>query len=268
MARLRRPDGIELHVEQRGEGPPIVLAPYWNGHPDVYAALFSDLERDHRVVLWDARGTGESTRAGPYDMATDCDDLEAILEHVGGPATVLGVGNSANVAVHVAARRADLVGAVVVFGAGPFARTDFAGSDAMVASDSVVAAFLEMLQRDYRGALRTVLASTNSQMSEDELRDRIAVQTSYCPQEAASRRVQAWTDDDPTGSAAAIGARLWIFSAREVAGPWLPPHEDRRRVMAELTPDARVEEVEEESGPISRPDVVAGAIRRVTSEPL
>src|SRR3989442_1570415 len=57
MPRLQRPDGVELHWEQRGQGPLLVLAPYWSGHPGVYEALLSDLARDHRVVTWDARAT-------------------------------------------------------------------------------------------------------------------------------------------------------------------------------------------------------------------
>jgi pimeloyl-ACP methyl ester carboxylesterase len=267
MASLRRPDGIELHYEERGEGPLVMLAPYWSGHPGVYEGFLSDLERDHRVVTWDARGTGESTRAGPYDAETDCRDLEAMLEHVGNAAAVIGVGNGCNVVVEVGARRPDLVDAVLAFGAGPFARVDFEGSEAMIASDSVVAAFLEMLQRDYRGALRTMLSATNDQMSADELRERVDFQASYCPQDAAIGRVQAWLGGYPTESAAALGSRLWVFTSPAVAGDWLPPLEERRRVIHAVTPDAQLEEMPDDSGPVSRPEVVAAAIRRVT-EPL
>jgi pimeloyl-ACP methyl ester carboxylesterase len=264
MASIHRPDGVELHLEERGEGPLLMLAPYWSGHPDVFGDLLSELQRDHRIVTWDARGTGESTRTGPYDVHTDSDDLEAVLEHVGGASSVIGVANGCNVVVRAAARRSDLIGSVLAFGAGPFARMDFAGSDGMIASDSVVAAFLEMLQRDYRGALRTVLTATNPQMSEDELRDRIDFQTSYCPQEAATARVQAWADDDPTESAAALRDRLWIISAPSIAGPWLPPLADRLRIIQTVMPEAHVETVSEDVGPVSRPDVVAAAVRRVT----
>jgi pimeloyl-ACP methyl ester carboxylesterase len=264
MTSLRRPDGTDLHYDDRGEGPLVMLAPYWSGHPGVYAGLLSDLERDHRVVAWDARGTGESTRNGPYDIGTDCDDLEAILDAVGQAAAVIGVGNGCNMVVQVAARRPDLISAVLAFGAGPFARMDFADSEAMVASESVVAAFLEMLQRDYRGALRTMLTATNTQMSEEELRDRVEFQSSYCTQEAAITRVREWAEDDPTLAAAAIGDRLWIFSAPGVAGPWLPPLEERRRIIQRLMPDANLYDIDEEMGPVSRPDVIAAAIRRVT----
>ncbi len=137
------------------------------GHPGVYEVLLSDLARDHRVVTWDARGTGESTRAGPYDMQTDCSDLEAILEAAGGGAVVISTADGANRGVRVAVGRPDLVAAVVALGTAPFARMHFEGSEGMIASDTVVGAFIKMLERDYRGALRTLLAATNAQMSED-----------------------------------------------------------------------------------------------------
>lgn len=265
MPRLQRPDGAELSYETEGEGPLLMLAPYWSGHPEVFAALLTDLARDHQVVTWDARGTGASTRGGPYEMATDSDDLEAMLEHHGGAAAVIAVANGCNVLAHVAARRPDLVDAALAFGAGPFARADFTSSEAMIGSDSVVEAFLEMLQRDYRGALRTVLAATNPQMSEEELRDRIDLQVSYCPQEAAMDRVRAWAEDDPTESASALGDRLWIVSAPAVAGPWLPSLEERREIIDRTMPHAHIETTDEDAGPVSRPGIVANLVRRAVA---
>jgi pimeloyl-ACP methyl ester carboxylesterase len=264
VASVERPGRIQLHFEERGEGPLVVLVPYWSGHPGVYEGFLSHLEADHRVVTWDARGTGDSARTGPYDIATDKDDLEALLDRVGPAAATIGVGNSCNIAVHVGARRPDLVGAVLAFGAGPFAQRDFEGSEAMIASESVIAAFLEMLQRDYRGALRTLLTATNPEMSEEELRERVSFQVSYCPQEAAIARVRAWAADDPTEAAARLGDRLWIFSSEAVAGTWLPPLAERRRIMTRVMPDAHFQEIADDAGPVSRPDVTAAAIRRIT----
>jgi pimeloyl-ACP methyl ester carboxylesterase len=266
MPRLERPDGVELHWEERGEGPLVLMAPYWSGHPDVYAALLADLAADHRIVTLHARGTGESTRSGPYDMETDCADLEAIIEAAGGGAVVLSVADGLNRAVRVAARRPDLVAAVVAFGTGPFARMHFAGSEGMLGSDAVVNAFIGMVERDYRGALRTLLTSTNEQMSEDELRERVAYQLSYCPQEAAAGRVDAWAEDDPTAAARETADRLWILTAPDVAGPWLPPPDQRKRLIETLTPRAHVEETASGQGPISRPDLAAAAIRRITAQ--
>jgi pimeloyl-ACP methyl ester carboxylesterase len=265
MARLERPGGVELHWEERGEGPLIVLAPWWSGHPGVYEGLLSDLARDHRVVTWDARGTGESTRAGPYDMETDCSDLEAILVAAGGGAVVISTADGANRGVRVAASREDLVVAVVALGTAPFARMHFEGSEGMIASDAVVGAFIEMVERDYRGALRTLLAATNSQMSEAELRERVGFQVSYCPQEPAAARVRAWAQDDPTAAAREAGERLWILAAPDVAGPWLPPAHERRRLTEALTPKAHIMEGEAGTGPISQPGLTATVIRQISA---
>lgn len=267
MPLLSRLDGVELHGEERGQGPLVVLAPYWSGHPGVYQDLLSDLVGDHRVLTWDARGTGESTHSGPYDMETDCGDFEALLDEVGKAAVIVSVADGSNRAVRIGASRPDLVSGVVALGAGPFARTYFERSEGMVGSDAVVNAFLEMLERDYRGALRTLLSATNPQMSEDELRDRVSFQISYCPQEAAVGRVRAWAEDDPTAAARETGERLWIFSAPDVAGPWLPPPDERRRLIQTFMPEAHLEEVERDQGPVSRPDLAATGIRRIT-EPL
>lgn len=265
MPSIERPGGVELRFRVRGDGPAVMLAPYWSGQPRVYEGFLSDLSRDHRVVTWDARGTGESTREGPYDMDTDSGDLEAMLEHSGAATIVIGVANGCNAATHVAARRPDLIGTVLAFGAGPFWLGDFAKSEAMLGSEGVVTAFLEMLERDYRGALHTVFSSTNAQMSEDELRERISSQISYCPQDAAVARVRAWAADDPRDAAATLGARLRVLSSDGVAGAWLPPLAERREIMARVMPEAQVEEIADEDGPISRPELVAARIRELVA---
>ena len=65
MPRLARPDGVEIHWEERGEGPLVVLATQFFGFPEVFEDLLADLAGDHRVVTYHLRGTGESTRRVP-----------------------------------------------------------------------------------------------------------------------------------------------------------------------------------------------------------
>ena len=49
----------------------MLLVPYWSGQPGVFEGFLSNPSRDHRIVTWDARGTGDSTHEGPYDVETD-----------------------------------------------------------------------------------------------------------------------------------------------------------------------------------------------------
>ena len=262
MPMLERHDGARIHYELRGEGPLVALASYWSWNPSVFADLFAELERDHRVLTYDMRGTGESSRRGPYEMQTDIADLEALLEEVGGPAGLLAVSDSANRGVRLAASRPDLVGALVCLGTAPFPRDVFADQEGFLGSDSVVEAFLEMLSRDYRGALRTLLAATNAQMDDAELQERVATQYRYCPQAAALPRVREWAFDDTREATRQVGERLFIVTSPEgVAGPWLPDVEQLRKLTAELAPEAQ--RIEFAEGAVSRPAEAAEIIRRI-----
>ncbi|MEK6277111.1 MAG: alpha/beta hydrolase [Actinomycetota bacterium] len=241
----------------------MVLATYWTWSPGVYGPLLDDLASDHRVVTYHLRGTGESSRQGPYDTETDSGDLEAVLEEAGGSAVLFSTADGANRAARVGAARPDLVAAVVTVGTAPIARAQFAHHEGMLGSDSVVGAFFETFERNYRTGLRTLIEATNPQMSEDELRERVDVQAEFSPQESAVARLREWAADDPHEAARALGDRLWIFTASGVAGPWLPPKEELDRMTKETLPDAHVAELE--PGPVSRPDLVAEKMRRITA---
>jgi pimeloyl-ACP methyl ester carboxylesterase len=263
MPELSRPDGAQIHFEVSGEdGPAVVLASYWSWNPSVYEELLSDLASDHRVLTYHLRGTGDSSRNGPYEMEADIGDLEAVAEAVGGPVVMIATADSSNRSVKLAAGRPELVTAVITFGTAPIARKAFEGQEGMLASDTVVDAFVEMLRRSYRGGMRTLMEATNPQMSDDELRDRVAHQVEFCPQEAAVGRLGAWMQDDPAHESRALGDRLWIFAAAGVAGPWMPPPEELARLTRETLPDANVVQID--PGPISAPHETAEAIRRVS----
>jgi pimeloyl-ACP methyl ester carboxylesterase len=266
VPELSRPDGTQIHFEVRGDdGPAVVLASYWSWSRGVYEELHSDLAADHRVVTYHLRGTGESSRNGPYDIETDIGDLEAVAEEAGAPVVLTATADSSNRSVKLAARRPDLVEAVVSYGTAPIARTAFEGKEGMLSSDTVVQAFLEVLERNYRGGMRNLMEDTNPQMSEDELRERVDMQVEFTPAEAAVGRLLAWIEDDPRRESRALGTRLWIFSAAGVAGPWLPPAEQLARITREELPRANVFEFEADSGPISQPHDTAEAIRRITA---
>jgi pimeloyl-ACP methyl ester carboxylesterase len=219
---------------------------------------------DHRVARYDDRGTGASDHTGPYDMETGADDLEALIEEAGGPAVVITLADAVHRAARVAARRTDLVDALVVLGGSPAGRGRLQGTDAMVASDSVLDAFLSMGETDYRGAIRTVVTAANPQMSEDEIRERVRIQVEYQPREAVVARWRAWAADDATDAGRECGERLWLLYSDSMSGGWFPSGDESRNLAERLFPEAHVEEVDD--GMVSRPDLLAGIVRRITSK--
>jgi pimeloyl-ACP methyl ester carboxylesterase len=263
MPRLTRDDGVEIHWEEQGTGPLIVIAMYWSGHPSVFEPLIDELAHDHRIVAYDARGTGQSTRAGPHDMTTGATDLAALVHEVGGPAVVVTMTDGSNRAIRAATEDPDLISAVVATGTPPLGRYGLGEGDALIASDSVIEAFLQMLGRDYRGAQRTLMTTTNPDMTEGQIRERVNLQVAYCPQETAVERVCAWRDDDPLAIARQLGDRLWILSSPEMAGAWLLAGPKLDALIRELLPEAHL--VQLEDGLISRPDLTAEIVRRITA---
>jgi pimeloyl-ACP methyl ester carboxylesterase len=115
--RLRTDDGIALHVQELGEGPPVVLLHgllvgnmttwYWTAAPE--------LAKSHRVILFDLRGHGLSERARTgYDVARMSRDLESVIGLESGPVALVGHSFGALVALSFALRRPESVSKVVV----------------------------------------------------------------------------------------------------------------------------------------------------------
>ena len=100
--------------------------------------------------------------------------------------------------------------------------------------------------------------AANPQLDEEGLRERVATATSYATQESTLGRLRAWIDDDARESARAIGERLWILYY--AGNAWFPA--ELRQTVSREAPEAHLEPVE--NGAVSRPDITAGYIRRLT----
>lgn len=265
MPRALASDGVQLHWEERGSGPPVVLVAYWSLAPSVWKPITAELERDHRVITYDDRGTGRSERVGPYDQDRCALDLEAVIEAAGaGPAVAVCVMDGSNRAVRLAARRPDLISHVVGAGGAPLPRHAISGSEAMIGSNTVVAAFMQQLGADYRGAVRGIMESANPQMSQDDLRARVNAQVEHVPADVAAERIRTWAEDEAAEDyARELGERLVILLSPGITGGWFPEPDVMERVLARHFPDAIVESVED--GVISRPDLTASVVRRLTA---
>jgi pimeloyl-ACP methyl ester carboxylesterase len=263
MPRLTVDDGVELHYSERGSGPLVVLVSYWSFHPSVFGPISDELAGDHRVLSYDDRGTGLSTRRGPYDLDTATADLVAVIEATGEPATLICSADGANRGVRAATARPELVEGVIAVGGAPLGRDKFTGIDVLASSEGVVEALLAQVETDYKGTLRGILAATNTQMDEAELRARIDAQVEHVPQEAAAARLRIWAHDEPLELALATSDRLWVLVSEIQTGGWFPAGRQLAEVVARELPDARLVAVSD--GMVSRPDETAAVVREITA---
>ncbi len=257
MPVLQRPAGVEIHWEERGDGPLVLLLHHCFSHPAVYEGLWDELARDHRVVTYDPRGTGQSTRRGPYDVRVDVEDLEALTGELGGDAVAVGLGDGRDRAARLAWSRPDLIYAVVGCDATPMGRS-VQDVEAPGSSPAVLETVVGLAGSNHRLAIRGVLEFTNPGLTDDELRRRLDAEVAYSSQEATHARSHWFLRKDGVETARAIRDRLWIaywesdWTPGEVAGK-----------IHELLPEARVHPIG--AGPISRPDLTAEVVRMVTA---
>jgi pimeloyl-ACP methyl ester carboxylesterase len=258
MPELERPGEVRIHWEQRGDGPLVAFAGMFNSPPSVLGGLAENLSADHRVVTFDLRGNGRSTQVGPYEVATDAEDLGAVIEAGGPPAVVVALGYGAHQAIRLAAARPDLVRAIVVSGTLPLGRGPGQASGGLSASGSVLDAFTRMYEVDQRAAMRSTVGSGNPNLSDDQIRDRIEQMVAYSPPEAGLSRLRSWIADDLSQDGAALSDRVWVLYFE--GNPWFPA--TLVDGMRAILPSAHFEAVED--GAISSPDLTAAVVRRIT----
>jgi pimeloyl-ACP methyl ester carboxylesterase len=261
VPHLKRPDGVEISWEATGEGPAVVIALPCFSVPASFRPLVAELEGDHRVVIYDPRGTGDSTRSGPYDMLTDADDLAALLEEaVGEPTVLVAMGDAVHRAIHAAAPLPDLVSAVVCPGVTPLgSQADYPSvGEGLASSTEVVGALVQLLESDYRSGMRTAVQAANPQYSEEDLRERLAATLDYASHEATLGRLRGWIEDDARAAARTLGDRLWMLYFPGNA--WFPV--ELAQTVQREAPEAHLDEVE--NGAISRPDITGECVRRIT----
>ena len=260
MTHFDLPDGTTLHWTEDGAGPLVLVAPIAYSHPETIRGLIDDLAADHRVVVPDLRGTGGSSRHGPYDVATDVGDFAAVLAETGPAAVAIGLGDGTLRCVELAATRPELARSVVLSGYAPLFRGERRETHGLAGSSEVLGALLQLVETDYRAGLRTIMETGNPGLDEAAIRERVDGVVAHCSRESAVARLRSWVELDVGESALALGNRLWIL--HHPRNPWFPAELADR--IPELLPEARLEHVED--GALSRPDLTAAVVRRITTE--
>lgn len=149
-------DGIRIHYEVEGDGPPLVLQHGFGQKASSWrlAGYVDALKPQYRLVLVDARGHGESDK--PYDptaytLSHHVGDVVAVLDALDLPAAHFwGYSMGGWVAFGMAKYAPERVGAMLIGGQHPYGRT-LPASARLDGSDpqAFLEAFLERIGVDF-----------------------------------------------------------------------------------------------------------------------
>src|SRR3954447_6320554 len=87
-------NGLDIHHEMEGEGPPIVFVHGLGATSNVWHAQRTTLSKSYRVIIYDRSGSGRSQRAREgYSIDAWTDELAGLLDYLAIPSAVV-VGHS------------------------------------------------------------------------------------------------------------------------------------------------------------------------------
>src|SRR3954470_21320658 len=87
-------NGLNIHHEIQGEGPPIVFVHGLGATSNVWHAQRTALSKNYRVIVYDRSGSGRSQPAREgYSIDAWTDELAGLLDHLAVPSAVV-VGHS------------------------------------------------------------------------------------------------------------------------------------------------------------------------------
>jgi pimeloyl-ACP methyl ester carboxylesterase len=102
-------DGTTIALERSGDGPPVVLVGGAFNDRTTVAGLAATLAPQFTAVAYDRRGRGDSSDRGSGGSDSDAvqreiEDMVALIDHLGGSASVFGHSSGANLAIEAAER--------------------------------------------------------------------------------------------------------------------------------------------------------------------
>jgi pimeloyl-ACP methyl ester carboxylesterase len=92
-----------IAFDQLGQGSPVILVLGAFNTRDTGAPLAAALSAHHTVINYDRRGRGDSGDSAPYAVEREIEDLDALVQHAGGSAALLGFSSGAALALAAAA---------------------------------------------------------------------------------------------------------------------------------------------------------------------
>jgi pimeloyl-ACP methyl ester carboxylesterase len=108
-------DGTKIAYDKLGSGPPVILV---NGALSDRAAssdLASLMAGRFTAYSYDRRGRGDSGDTQPYAVAREIEDIEALIDHAGGAAYLVGFSSGAALALEAASMLGPKIGKLAVY---------------------------------------------------------------------------------------------------------------------------------------------------------
>ncbi|WP_224387846.1 alpha/beta fold hydrolase [Pseudonocardia sp. ICBG1293] len=262
-------NGVELAVDEVGQGPPVVLV---HGFPHtglVWSEVRDALREDHRVVVPDLRGFGASTRTTEgLDAGTLSMDLEELVVSLGaGPALVVAIDAGVPAAFLLGMRRPDLLTRLVLvestLGGLPGAETFFAAGPPWWFGFHQVRGLAESVLRGNEAAYAEWFLDqgTRGRGARPDLRSAIA-RTFARPDalHCALALYRALPESGQQISAAVAGARLTVPTTAVGAVPVGRALENQLRGVADVLDGHLVEDCGH-IVPLDRPEELVGLLR-------
>ncbi|MDP9863677.1 MULTISPECIES: alpha/beta fold hydrolase [Streptosporangium] len=105
MSKVLSSDGTAIAFERVGQGPALILVGGALSHRALpgMVELTGLLSRHFTVVNYDRRGRGDSGDREPYAVEREIEDLDAMINMVGGSASVWGISSGGVLALKAAA---------------------------------------------------------------------------------------------------------------------------------------------------------------------
>jgi pimeloyl-ACP methyl ester carboxylesterase len=105
MKTVTSKDGTTIAFDQWGVGPVVILvdgALQYRAFDQGMEQLADLLSQHFTVIHYDRRGRGDSTDTQPYALAREIEDIEALIDEVGGSASLYGISSGAALAMEAA----------------------------------------------------------------------------------------------------------------------------------------------------------------------
>src|SRR5436305_8917470 len=105
MYTVTSADGTRIAYDRYGEGPAIILVSGALGYRKFkkFEQIATALSEHCTVINYDRRGRGDSGEAGPVSVEHEVDDIAALIDAVGGRASLWGWSSGGAVALRAAA---------------------------------------------------------------------------------------------------------------------------------------------------------------------